>query len=287
MDRYINIYCVLGNSWGVDRRGRGCMGCGNQEEFWNCADIQIGSHHSTSGFSISNSQESEEKDSSLSGIQLLNQWFSLPGSEHGLTWSNNQESDSDESEDRGSWSSGTNTWSGNMQSKFFDDFDNLHSVVPTRQPSFSSAGHLQSFAPTQPSTSDSWQRMTTLPPVQTDPWSQLTGRANNRHSVLSNSNILQNTQTQQQSRHNSISDGWTLLWQPPTKRNPSNNHNSASNSVKNTRNQNSRNSTNRMTRNRNILAPISPLMALLGGSGSQVHFSFLPEDDLQRLNFLG
>ena len=41
--------CVLqwkynaGNSWGVDPgTGRGCLGCGNQEQFYGCADIAIG-----------------------------------------------------------------------------------------------------------------------------------------------------------------------------------------------------------------------------------------------------
>lgn len=32
-----------GNSWGVDSvTGRGCVGCGNQEQFYGCADIAIG-----------------------------------------------------------------------------------------------------------------------------------------------------------------------------------------------------------------------------------------------------
>ena len=31
-----------GNSWGVDSSGRGCLGCGNQEQFYGCADIAIG-----------------------------------------------------------------------------------------------------------------------------------------------------------------------------------------------------------------------------------------------------
>ncbi|XP_052820506.1 uncharacterized protein LOC128246356 [Mya arenaria] len=41
--------CVLqwkynaGNSWGTDAKtGRGCIGCGNQEQFYGCADIAIG-----------------------------------------------------------------------------------------------------------------------------------------------------------------------------------------------------------------------------------------------------
>ncbi|XP_033731761.1 uncharacterized protein LOC117321453 [Pecten maximus] len=44
--------CVLqwryrtGNSWGVNKEGRGCIGCGVQEEFRNCADISIGSETS-------------------------------------------------------------------------------------------------------------------------------------------------------------------------------------------------------------------------------------------------
>ena len=43
------INCVLqwkynaGNSWGTDPvSGRGCIGCGNQEQFYGCADIAIG-----------------------------------------------------------------------------------------------------------------------------------------------------------------------------------------------------------------------------------------------------
>ena len=31
-----------GNSWGVDPDGRGCVGCGPQEQFYGCADIAIG-----------------------------------------------------------------------------------------------------------------------------------------------------------------------------------------------------------------------------------------------------
>jgi len=31
-----------GNSWGTDKlTGRGCVGCGPQEEFYGCADIRI------------------------------------------------------------------------------------------------------------------------------------------------------------------------------------------------------------------------------------------------------
>lgn len=39
----MNIYYFgsSGNNWGVDSDGRGCMGCGNQEEFYNCADVSI------------------------------------------------------------------------------------------------------------------------------------------------------------------------------------------------------------------------------------------------------
>ncbi|KAK0058915.1 solute carrier family 25 (mitochondrial carrier protein) member 16 [Biomphalaria pfeifferi] len=31
-----------GNSWGVDPDGTGCIGCGNQEQFYGCSDIAIG-----------------------------------------------------------------------------------------------------------------------------------------------------------------------------------------------------------------------------------------------------
>lgn len=40
--------CVLqwkyntGNSWGVDETGKGCVGCGPQEQFYGCADVAIG-----------------------------------------------------------------------------------------------------------------------------------------------------------------------------------------------------------------------------------------------------
>ena len=40
-------HCVLqwryhtGNSWGTDEDGHGCLGCGQQEEFYGCADIEI------------------------------------------------------------------------------------------------------------------------------------------------------------------------------------------------------------------------------------------------------
>ncbi|XP_045162968.2 uncharacterized protein LOC123527523 isoform X2 [Mercenaria mercenaria] len=40
--------CVLqwkyntGNSWGKDEKGKGCIGCGPQEQFYGCADIAIG-----------------------------------------------------------------------------------------------------------------------------------------------------------------------------------------------------------------------------------------------------
>ncbi|XP_052703443.1 uncharacterized protein LOC128179830 [Crassostrea angulata] len=39
--------CILqwryhtGNSWGVDPSGRGCLGCGPQEEFYGCSDIAV------------------------------------------------------------------------------------------------------------------------------------------------------------------------------------------------------------------------------------------------------
>lgn len=44
---YINkitlIFCYfLGNSWGTDKNGTSCLGCGLQEVFKNCADISIG-----------------------------------------------------------------------------------------------------------------------------------------------------------------------------------------------------------------------------------------------------
>ncbi|XP_055955248.1 mucin-2 [Patella vulgata] len=32
---------ILGNSWGTDLNGRGCLGCGIQEEFYGCGDVAI------------------------------------------------------------------------------------------------------------------------------------------------------------------------------------------------------------------------------------------------------
>ena len=31
-----------GNSWGVDKNGTSCLGCGPQEQFYGCADVAIG-----------------------------------------------------------------------------------------------------------------------------------------------------------------------------------------------------------------------------------------------------
>jgi len=31
-----------GNSWGEDPDGKGCIGCGNQEQFYGCADVAVG-----------------------------------------------------------------------------------------------------------------------------------------------------------------------------------------------------------------------------------------------------
>ncbi|RUS72508.1 hypothetical protein EGW08_019736 [Elysia chlorotica] len=33
---------TAGNSWGISQDGRQCVGCGNQEQFYGCADIAIG-----------------------------------------------------------------------------------------------------------------------------------------------------------------------------------------------------------------------------------------------------
>ncbi|XP_046369958.1 uncharacterized protein LOC124144546 [Haliotis rufescens] len=47
--------CVLqwkynaGNSWGTDSVGNGCIGCGNQEQFYGCADVAIGSDQAVVG----------------------------------------------------------------------------------------------------------------------------------------------------------------------------------------------------------------------------------------------
>lgn len=42
-----------GNSWGVDSQtGRGCIGCGNQEQFYGCSDIAIGYPEIEPGMSL-------------------------------------------------------------------------------------------------------------------------------------------------------------------------------------------------------------------------------------------
>ncbi|XP_062593332.1 uncharacterized protein LOC134254818 isoform X2 [Saccostrea cucullata] len=58
--------CVLqwkyntGNSWGVDpKTNRGCIGCGNQEQFYGCADIAIGHPNIEPGFSLITNQMSK------------------------------------------------------------------------------------------------------------------------------------------------------------------------------------------------------------------------------------
>ena len=36
-------YFPSGNSWGTDQKtGKSCVGCGDQEQFYGCADISIG-----------------------------------------------------------------------------------------------------------------------------------------------------------------------------------------------------------------------------------------------------
>ncbi|XP_063438430.1 uncharacterized protein LOC134719351 [Mytilus trossulus] len=65
--------CVLqwryrtGNSWGTNSNGHGCIGCGNQEEFWNCADIQIGynTRYKDISKTFSHSGDSSDDDSNI------------------------------------------------------------------------------------------------------------------------------------------------------------------------------------------------------------------------------
>ncbi|XP_067672319.1 uncharacterized protein [Haliotis asinina] len=38
-----------GNSWGTDSDGTSCIGCGNQEQFYGCADVAIGSDDAVVG----------------------------------------------------------------------------------------------------------------------------------------------------------------------------------------------------------------------------------------------
>lgn len=35
------LLVLSGNSWGTFPNGTSCVGCGNQEEFYGCADVQI------------------------------------------------------------------------------------------------------------------------------------------------------------------------------------------------------------------------------------------------------
>lgn len=58
--------CVLqwkyntGNSWGVDKTtNKGCIGCGNQEQFYGCADIAIGYTDIEPGYSLITNQMSK------------------------------------------------------------------------------------------------------------------------------------------------------------------------------------------------------------------------------------
>ena len=58
--------CVLqwkyntGNSWGVDPiTNKGCIGCGNQEQFYGCADIAIGHRDIEPGYSLITNQMSK------------------------------------------------------------------------------------------------------------------------------------------------------------------------------------------------------------------------------------
>ena len=38
---FLSSFCTTGNSWGWNEDGTGCIGCGRQEEFYGCADVQI------------------------------------------------------------------------------------------------------------------------------------------------------------------------------------------------------------------------------------------------------
>lgn len=38
------LFYLTGNNYGVGPDGRGCVGCGSQEEFYGCADISIGNN---------------------------------------------------------------------------------------------------------------------------------------------------------------------------------------------------------------------------------------------------
>ncbi|XP_071141174.1 uncharacterized protein [Mytilus edulis] len=96
--------CVLqwryrtGNSWGTNSNGHGCIGCGNQEEFWNCADIQIGynTRYKDNSKIFPHSGDSSEDDSDnrghdtlkQAGITILNHFFSpfdLYSNKHSIT----------------------------------------------------------------------------------------------------------------------------------------------------------------------------------------------------------
>lgn len=52
-----------GNSWGADSGGgRGCLGCGNQEQFYGCADIAIGHDDIDEGHSLLDGQNYKKEN---------------------------------------------------------------------------------------------------------------------------------------------------------------------------------------------------------------------------------
>ncbi|KAK3084832.1 hypothetical protein FSP39_019870 [Pinctada imbricata] len=60
-----------GNSYGVSSNGTGCIGCGNQEQFYSCADVAIDSDPSATG------PNSYGKNTSNSSETILKNFFLL------------------------------------------------------------------------------------------------------------------------------------------------------------------------------------------------------------------
>ena len=47
LNKFTIYSCFSGNNYGINPDGRGCVGCGSQEEFYGCADIAISSNGQT------------------------------------------------------------------------------------------------------------------------------------------------------------------------------------------------------------------------------------------------
>ncbi|XP_045212254.2 uncharacterized protein LOC123563489 isoform X2 [Mercenaria mercenaria] len=65
-----------GNSWGTDKvTGRGCVGCGNQEQFYGCADIAIGYDDiRISSHKRLPADEDEDPNEDYDNVPEINEW---------------------------------------------------------------------------------------------------------------------------------------------------------------------------------------------------------------------